>query len=216
VRHSRFGKASVILIAVGEAAGFYDADREGALPVIIGHSLGSFFSERAVQLRPEVFKGLIIADGGVPHPVVWSGLSADAPPPWMRPAGTTHRVYAPTTTPDARLRLSPPQVIRHQYVVDHIASTSIKQAPYAPAGHWHWAVEPDHSSKVDSFIMLAHTVGTPAVVRALQQAVHVAVRYSFVNRILQPPLCHLCDQWHACRMSTLLTVRVPPCIVPNH
>ena len=162
------------IIAVGEAAGFYDLDRE-ALPVVVGHSLGSYFSERAVQMHPEKFSGLIIADGGIPHPVVWSDLGPDDPPPWRRPAGTKHRVYPPTTTPETRFRLSPPQTIRHPCIVDHIARQSIKQAPGAPAGHWLWAVDPDHSSKSDSFVMLAHTVGTPAAVRTLQQQVHVAV-----------------------------------------
>lgn len=175
------------IVAVCRDAGFFDTDRE-ALPVIIGHSLGTYFSERAVQLHPNLFSGLIIADGGVPHPVVWSSLSQDQPPPWTRPKGVKHRVYPPTTTPEERLRLSPPQPVLHSYVVDHIARTSIKAT--SPQGHWCWAVDPDHSNKIDSFIGLAHTIGSPEVVRSLP--VKVAVLVGAESAII--------DSMYACRL----------------
>ena len=55
---------------------------------------------------------MVVVDGGVPHPLVWSDLKADDKPPWVddsKAKYTTPKVYEQSVSPVSRFRLAPPQ-----------------------------------------------------------------------------------------------------------
>lgn len=170
------------VVAVARDAGLFDTDRD-APPVVVGHSIGSFVAERAIQLaHPKAFSGLIVVDGGIPHPLVWSQYPtpalSDMDTQFSKPFGV--KTYATDVDPASRLRLAPPQRVRYQCVLDHVAKHSVR----AVEGGWAWAFDPERHKKTESFLRTARLIGTPGLVRSL--GVRIGVLCGADSAIVDP------------------------------
>lgn len=61
------------VIAVCQDANLLLNER-AAKPILVGHSLGSHVAEETARLFPSALAGIVILDGGVPHPMYWYGV----------------------------------------------------------------------------------------------------------------------------------------------
>jgi len=90
----------------------------GPETILASHSYGGIMSIRAVAQYPDRFKGLILLDSGVKHP---DDVTSQEPDRLARA-----KRYPTSEIARSRFRLQPPQQCQNQYVVDHIARTSIE------------------------------------------------------------------------------------------
>jgi pimeloyl-ACP methyl ester carboxylesterase len=167
------------LVDVAKHAGLVDKNRVNR-PILVAHSVGSFVAEHAARSFPRLFGGLVVVDGGIPHPITWSGLKPGDKPPWAAPPRKQPKVYNNSIDPVARFRLAPPQEAP-SYIVEYIARHSSK----ASDGGWVWKFDPNRETKTD-FVHLATEIGTPAVVNAINEHTPVAVIYGEESIILSP------------------------------
>lgn len=96
--------------------------------IVVAHSFGGVMSIRAVAQNPDRFKGLILLDSGVKAP-------DDERPP-MPELGGRAKVYPTSEIARSRFRLQPPQQCANQYIVDHVARTSIEYIDDADGFGW--------------------------------------------------------------------------------
>ena len=171
------------LIACCEDAGFFDASRDGP-PVLVGHSLGSYSVIRVAQRIPERIGGVVLADSGVPHPMIWMAESEAAE---TRKGYASQRVDGPRIHPmtrECRLTLAPPQRVRHQYVLDHISAHSWTPATRDDGSEgWRWSFDPNRSAKSD--FLSSVQIGTPEAVNALRT--RVGIVFGEDSMIVNPP-----------------------------
>ena len=133
------------------------APSRAAKPVLVGHSLGSYVAQETARLYPDDLGGVVVLDGGVPHPLLWTLPPDTEASETMRiesvtRAGTKHakpgngtgRMYPNSVRPQTRLRLTPLQDSL-PYVHEHIANMSVK--PASSPGHWTWKFDPDYHTK---------------------------------------------------------------------
>ncbi len=86
--------------------------------ILIAHSFGGMMALRAVAQNPNRFKGLVLLDSGVKHP------DDESPPDverWSKP-----KIYPNRDVARSRFRLQPPQTCENEYLVQHIARTSVE------------------------------------------------------------------------------------------
>ena len=168
-------------IGAMEDAGFFDANRD-APPVLVGHSLGSYPVIRVAQRIGARLGGIVCCDSGIPHPMIWMSEEgvAERRKQMQRPAPA--RVH-PMSRP-CRLTLSPPQRVRHQYIVDFISSKSWKPAKRDDGSDgWRWSFDPQRNAKSD--FLASVQVGTPEAIKALR--CRVGIVYGDDSAIVNPP-----------------------------
>ncbi len=125
--------------AIAQAAGLFDNERK---PVFIAHSFGGFVAARYAAQHGSKLGGIVTVDMPLhkrdkdkPHS---DSEQREALSP--RP----HRVYPTLAAALARFRFAPPQPCDNTYIADHIARTSLKQAPLedGTGDGWTWRFDP--------------------------------------------------------------------------
>jgi pimeloyl-ACP methyl ester carboxylesterase len=104
-------------VAVADA----DADATNLLHdcILIARSFGGMQAIRTMAQHPDRFKGLILVDSDVRHP-------DDIKECQQQLERSSHpKVYSERDIAIAKFRLQPPQTRENQYLVDHIARTSM-------------------------------------------------------------------------------------------
>jgi pimeloyl-ACP methyl ester carboxylesterase len=86
--------------------------------ILIAHSFGGMMALRAVAQNPNRFKGLVLLDSGVKHP------DDESPPDVER--WSKQKIYPNRDVARSRFRLQPPQTCENEYLVQHIARTSVE------------------------------------------------------------------------------------------
>ncbi|MBT4160996.1 MAG: alpha/beta hydrolase [Gammaproteobacteria bacterium] len=86
--------------------------------ILVSHSFGGAMSIRTVARNPDRFKGLILLDSGIKHP-------DDVRPPEPERLAKA-KLYPSAEVAQSRFRLQPPQQCENQYIVDHIARSSVE------------------------------------------------------------------------------------------
>lgn len=100
----------------------------GKPPLLIGHSLGGRLSCKAVQLFPDAFHGVIMADSPFnPHT---RHIDFESRKQEVKP----NRVYSSFEEAKSRYRLFPAQPCANEFIVDYLAETSLKQVDEG----WTW------------------------------------------------------------------------------
>ncbi len=160
------------VVEVAKHLQLFDARRRSP-PIVVGHSLGSFVARQVcMELCPTTMGGLVILDGGVPHPVGWlrkAGLQVD---PFLKPKEPVklRRQYKlHEHTPTSRLALSPPQPGVPPYILEHVANTSVRMVS---VDAWEWKVHPSYYER-SGFMDFIDEVGHPEHVLGLQTRVAV-------------------------------------------
>jgi pimeloyl-ACP methyl ester carboxylesterase len=101
-------------------------------PVLAGHSMGGLVSIVAASVYGNRLAGAIIIDAPVRKPDPESQERADRGPV-RKP-----RVYPDLATALARFRLLPAQTCENDYIMEHIARTSVREV----GGGWRWKFDP--------------------------------------------------------------------------
>jgi pimeloyl-ACP methyl ester carboxylesterase len=114
------------LIEVAAAAGFVSP------PVVVGHSMGGLVSILAASLYGDRLAGAVIVDAPVRKPDPESQERA------ARGGVRPLHVYPDLETAVARFRLLPAQPCDNDYIIDHLARTSIKKV----ANGFTWKFDP--------------------------------------------------------------------------
>ena len=152
------------IVAVCKDATLFDENRFSK-PILVGHSLGSFVVEETAHVYPNLFHGVVVLDGGVPHPLKWrseAGIVLDSSRSF---SSAKERAYSNATIiPRDRLRLAPPQQVL-PFIHEHIANNSIKPST-TKKDCWTWKFDPDAYSKYE-FVDYCLNVGTPELVQNL-------------------------------------------------
>jgi pimeloyl-ACP methyl ester carboxylesterase len=114
------------VMAVVGAAGFVSP------PVLVGHSMGGLVSILAASLYGDKLAGAVLVDAPVQRPDPESQERASR--------GGVHplKVYPDLATAAARFRLLPAQPCDNDYIIEHLAKTSIKEVP----GGFTWKFDP--------------------------------------------------------------------------
>ena len=110
-----------------EVAAVATASGIDGLPVVIGHSLGGFVTIATAARHASAVEGVIVVDSPVTTP----------PPESQTQSGERFgrpRVYPDVETAVSRFRPVPEQRFNLDYVLDHVARRSMKQAD----GGWAW------------------------------------------------------------------------------
>lgn len=110
----------------GEAGGAF----EGGKPFIAGHSFGGFVTLMATIGFGAELKGVVVLDSPMKPP------EEQRRSPAPRRGG---KVYETLETALGRFRLLPHQVCDNDWLIDHIARTSLKEAE----GGWTWKFDPE-------------------------------------------------------------------------
>ncbi|MEX1032960.1 MAG: alpha/beta hydrolase [Cellvibrionaceae bacterium] len=123
-----------------EVAGVCEAVGFDQKPLLIGHSFGARVVFKALQMYPEQFAGVIMADApfNPPHHRFEFHKRRRKP---VKP----HRRYASLAEAKQRFRLFPEQPRDNHYVVDYIAEHSIRQT----SDGWCWKFDPKIYSTFD-------------------------------------------------------------------
>jgi pimeloyl-ACP methyl ester carboxylesterase len=116
------------IVSVIADAGF------GPDTTVVAHSFGGYQAVRAANLYPDRFGKLILVDSGIRHP--------DDPPPEhaMMMMGMRSKVYPDKQGAIQRFRLQPPQPCENEYILRHIAQTSVTPVD---GGGWSWKYDDD-------------------------------------------------------------------------
>ncbi|MET0591923.1 MAG: alpha/beta hydrolase, partial [Polyangiaceae bacterium] len=101
-------------------------------PVLAGHSMGGLVTIVTASLHGNRLAGAIIVDAPVRKPDPESEERADRGP--VRQV----RVYPDLATAMARFRLLPAQPCENDYIIEHIARTSVREVE----GGWRWKFDP--------------------------------------------------------------------------
>ncbi len=114
------------VMAVSEDAGFPGP------PIVVGHSMGGFVTIAAAALFGQRLAGAVVLDSPVrrPDPEAEEGARGRA---FRNP-----KVYPDLETALAHFRLVPSHPVENQYIMDHIARTSLTQKE----GGWTWKFDP--------------------------------------------------------------------------
>lgn len=120
--------------AVSEAAGFTDK------PVLIGHSFGARVVFKALQLYPQHFAGVLMADAPFSPPEHKFDFHKRRQQP-VKP----HRLYGSLEEAKERFRLFPAQPCDNDYIVDYIGEHSVRQT----SDGWCWKFDPKIYSTFD-------------------------------------------------------------------
>lgn len=122
------------LAGVAEAVGFRGK------PLLIGHSFGARIAFKAVQMFPELFRGVILADSPF-HPRDQQFEFHKRRQKPVKP----HRYYSSLDEAKARFRLFPEQPCDNDFVVDYIAEHSLRETDRG----WCWKFDPKIYSQFD-------------------------------------------------------------------
>lgn len=105
--------------------------------ILIAHSFGGMQAIRTMAQHPGRFKGLILVDSGVRHP---DDIKEREP---QLERSSRPKVYPERDIAIARFRLQPPQTCENQYLVDHIARTSVEHDD-----GWVWKFDEELGSRM--------------------------------------------------------------------
>ncbi len=119
------------IVATADAAGL------GEDAILIAHSFGGIQAIRCMAQYPGRFAGLILVDSGVRHP----DDIKERDPQLERLARA--KVYPEREIAIARFRLQPPQTCDNQFIVDHIARTSVEYDE-----GWVWKFDEEHMMRM--------------------------------------------------------------------
>jgi pimeloyl-ACP methyl ester carboxylesterase len=114
------------IMAVIDAAGF------AGPPVLVGHSMGGLVSIVACSLYGDRLAGAVIVDAPVRKPDPESQERAE------RGSLRESRVYPDLETALSRFRLLPAQPVENDFILDHLARTSLRKVQ----GGWRWKFDP--------------------------------------------------------------------------
>jgi pimeloyl-ACP methyl ester carboxylesterase len=101
-------------------------------PVLAGHSMGGLVTIVTASLYGDRLAGAIIVDAPVKKPDPESEERADRGP------ARSQRLYPDLATAMSRFRLLPAQPCENDYILEHIARTSVRAAP----GGYTWKFDP--------------------------------------------------------------------------
>lgn len=135
-----------------EVAGVVEQAGFSGKPLLIGHSFGARVVFKAMQTFPDRFAGVIMADAPF-HP---PGFQFDFQKRREKPV-KPHRSYATLEEAKERFRLFPEQPCANDYVLDYIATHSVRQV----AEGWSWKFDPTIYSRFDYEALLS-TRPTPS------------------------------------------------------
>lgn len=125
--------------AVAEATGLFEGNIK---PVVVAHSFGGFPGLRYASRHGQKVGGLVMVDSPILSPEMRQKRRGRSPSGMLDPR--PNRIYADLPSALARFRFAPPQVCKNLYIADHIARSSLKQAPLE--GHaglgWTWRFDP--------------------------------------------------------------------------
>jgi len=132
------------IIGIVEAAGL-------VLPTVVGHSFGGAMTRVAAWQHRDAFSGIVLVDSAVPG---HKGSRQAPPMPKQK-----ERYYPSEKEGMRRFRLRPPQPCENQYILDHIAATSLR------------ATDRGYQFKYDSavFAKMRHTEDFPAAADMVQE-----------------------------------------------
>lgn len=105
--------------------------------VVVAHSFGGMMALRAFANQPQRFKGLVLVDSGVRDPEEAKERERQVER-WVKP-----KVYPDRETAISRFRLQPPQQCENQYIVEHIARTSVEYDD-----GWIWKFDEEQGSRM--------------------------------------------------------------------
>jgi pimeloyl-ACP methyl ester carboxylesterase len=97
-------------------------------PVLVGHSMGGLVSIVAASLHGDKLAGAVIVDAPVRKPDPESQERA------ARGGEVRTHVYPDLATALSRFRLLPPQPIENDFIMEHLARTSVREVE----GGWTW------------------------------------------------------------------------------
>jgi pimeloyl-ACP methyl ester carboxylesterase len=109
-------------------------------PLLIGHSFGARVVFKALQIYPQLFSGVIMADAPFHPPDHQFDFHKRRQQP-VKP----HRMYGSLEEARERFRLFPEQPCENGYIVDYIATHSVRQT----AEGWCWKFDPKIYSRFD-------------------------------------------------------------------
>jgi pimeloyl-ACP methyl ester carboxylesterase len=119
-----------------EVMAVVDAAELGELPVVVAHSFGGFVALETGHHFGDRLGGIVFCDFTVEPPeryVEW-GLDVQRKGVSARPT----RIYEDKATALGRFRLIPEQPCQHPYVIDYLATRSLR----AVEGGWTWKFDP--------------------------------------------------------------------------
>lgn len=123
-----------------ELAGLVESVGFSGRPLVIGHSFGARIAFKALQMFPDLFAGLIIADSPFHPPNQQFEFHKRRQKP-VKP----HRCYPSLADAKARFRLFPEQPCENDYIIDFIAEHSIRETDEG----WRWKFDPSIYSRFD-------------------------------------------------------------------
>ena len=88
-------------------------------PVVVGHSFGGTITRIAAHLYPELVHSIVLVDSVIP-----ASTGSRTPPAMPRHKVRTYKTRAEGMR---RFRLRPPQPCKNDYVIEHIASHSLRE-----------------------------------------------------------------------------------------
>lgn len=150
------------IIGVSNAAGLNS-------PIVVGHSFGGAMTRVAAWQHQEAFSGLVLVDSAIPG---HKGSRRAPPMPKLR-----ERFYPSEKEGMRRFRLRPPQPCGNQYVLDHIAATSLR------------VTDRGYQFKYDSavFAKMRHAEDFPAATEMIRDlAIPVGMIYGENSRFFPP------------------------------
>jgi pimeloyl-ACP methyl ester carboxylesterase len=151
-------------IFADEIAGVIAAAGFVGPPVVVGHSMGGLVSIMAASLYGDRLAGAVIVDAPVRKPDPESQERASR--------GGVHplKVYPDLQTAIGRFRLLPAQPCENDYILDHIARTSIKAVPagftwkFDPRVFADFSIEAMHTYLADTHCRIALFRGEHSIV----------------------------------------------------
>lgn len=131
-------------MAVARECGLFDNPQK---PVFVGHSFGGFAGLACAESFGAELGGVAIVDTPLLSREQRARRAAEYRGPSIRGqfAQRSTKVYPTLADALARFRFAPPQDSENLFIADHIARTSLKQAPLgdgAPGPGWTWRFDP--------------------------------------------------------------------------
>ncbi|MCW8195367.1 alpha/beta hydrolase [Proteobacteria bacterium 005FR1] len=164
-------------------------------PLLIGHSFGARVVFKALQKYPEEFAGVIMVDAPFHPPDHKFEFHKRREKP-VKP----HRVYRSLVEAKERFRLFPEQPCANDYIVDYIATHSIRETPEG----WSWKFDPKIYSRFDFEGLLSTRPRASDKLLAMIYGQHSSLYTESVRRYneelfrslgLPAPIC-LADAYH--------------------
>ena len=155
---------------VAQAQGLYNASLP---PVVVGHSFGSFVARRLALDLGSRLAGIVLVDG------VTTAQEEDDEYDGVPRLGHRHRVYPALADALARFRFSPPQPCEHEWIVDLIARTSLRETTDEEGRRgWSWCFDPDLRAKFG---------GLPNATLLVPPACPMSLMFGDRSALLTPP-----------------------------